>query len=100
MVLSLSIPSCGGSAGWLVFRSVGGRWRQVLDVNHGAWLDPSGRRIREWQGVLAPSDAHCFPSSARTRLWHWTGARLVHGRWHSRPALPRHFPGLSQPAAA
>jgi hypothetical protein len=97
MVVSLSIPSCGISGGWVVYRSVGGSWKKVPSRRtpfQGALLVPAGSRIREWQGVLKPTDAHCFPSSARVRVWHWNGHRLVHGRWQHRARLPRHLPGL------
>jgi sugar lactone lactonase YvrE len=94
MIASAAIPSCGGSAEWFVFRSVGGAWKQALRVRHGAFLDTSGSRIREFQGVLAAGDAHCFPSSYRARVWHWNGRRLVHGAWR-RAKLPRRLPGLS-----
>jgi hypothetical protein len=97
MVVSLSVPSCGLAAGWLVYRSVGGVWRKVPSGRtpfQGGLLVGAGSRIREWQGVLKPTDAHCFPSSARTRLWHWNGHGMVHGRWQRRARLPRHIPGL------
>jgi hypothetical protein len=94
MVVSLRLPSCGLSVGWLVFRSVDGRWKRVLNHNGGAYLTRSGRKILEWQGVLGPHDGHCFPSSARVRVWHWNGARLVHGGWHRKSKLPKHLPGL------
>jgi hypothetical protein len=94
MVASAAIPSCGLSAQWFVYRSVHGRWKRSLYVNHGAYLTYSGRTIHEWQGVLARSDAHCSPSSARVRNWRWNGARLVHGAWHRKPRVPRHLPGL------
>jgi sugar lactone lactonase YvrE len=94
MVASESIPSCGLSTGWFVFRSVRGHWKRVLRVHAGAYLTRSGRTIREWQGVLAPRDAHCFPSSARVRTWHWNGSRLVHSAWQRKPKVPRHLPGL------
>jgi hypothetical protein len=94
MVVSLALPSCGFSDGWLVFRSVHGRWQRVLHHKGGASLTRSGRRILEWQGVLAPNDAHCSPSSARVRAWHWNGRRLVHGRWQPRAHIPAKLPGL------
>ena len=81
------------AAQWFVFRSVHGRWKRILKVNHGAFLTRSGRTIHEWQGVLAPGDAHCFPSSARVRNWHWNGTRLVHGAWQRRRTVPTHLPG-------
>jgi hypothetical protein len=94
MVASAAIPSCGLSAQWFVYRSSHGHWKRILKVNHGAYLTYSGRTIHEWQGVLAPNDAHCFPSSAKVRNWHWNGARLVHGAWHRKSKLPKHLPGL------
>jgi hypothetical protein len=97
MVASIAIPSCGFSTGWFVYRSVKGRWKRILKVNAGAFLTRSGRTIREWQGVLAPGDAHCFPSSARVRLWHWNGHKLVHGAWHRKAKLPKHLPGTLYP---
>ena len=94
MVASAAVPSCGGSTEWFVFRSVGGRWKQVLGVHHGAFLDTSGSRIREFQGVLAAGDAHCFPSSYKARLWRWNGKRMVHGAWR-KAKLPKRLPGLA-----
>jgi hypothetical protein len=98
MVVSLALPSCGFAYGWVVYRSVHGRWKRVLNHNGGAYLTRSGRRILEWQGVLGPKDAHCFPSSARVRAWQWNGRRLVHGRWQRRAHLPSKLPGLRKPA--
>jgi sugar lactone lactonase YvrE len=94
MVVSLRLPSCGGSGGWVVFRSVHGRWQRVLYRHAGADLTRSGRRIVEWQGVLGPHDAHCFPSSYRMRVWHWNGNRLVHSSWHRERSVPKHLPGI------
>lgn len=93
MVVSLRLPSCGSSNGWVVFRSVHGRWQRVLYRNAGADLSRSGRRIVEWQGVLGPHDAHCFPSSYRKRVWRWNGNRLAHGNWHREARVPKHLPG-------
>ena len=95
MVVSIGIPSCGLSSGWLVLRRSGNHWQRVLKVRHGAFLTRSGARINEWQGVLAAGDAHCLPSSARMRTWHWNGKHLVHGRWHHRAKLPKHLPGTA-----
>lgn len=81
MVGSVAIPSCGGSVGWAVFRDVNARWRLVMNVKHGAFLNAAGSDIREKIGVLAPGDAHCFPSSVRYHFWHWNGHRLVAGPW-------------------
>jgi hypothetical protein len=81
MVGSIAIPSCGGSVGWAVFRYANGSWQLVKRVKHGAFLDAVGSDIRETLGVLAPGDAHCFPSSVRYHFWHWNGHRLVAGPW-------------------
>jgi hypothetical protein len=81
MVASVAIPSCGGSVGWAVFRLAGGTWRLVMKQNHGAFLAAVGADIRETNGVLAPGDAHCFPSSVKYRFWHWNGSRLRPGAW-------------------
>jgi len=94
MVVSLSLPSCGGSYYWLVYRYVNGNWKRALRHNGGAYLTRSGRRILEWNGVLALGDAHCFPSSYRVRAWHWNGTRLVHGSWQRKAKLPKRLPGL------
>jgi hypothetical protein len=81
MVASVAIPSCGGSVAWAVFRYTGGTWRLVMKQNHGAFLAAVGSDIREEIGVLAPGDAHCFPSSVKYRFWHWNGSRLRAGPW-------------------
>jgi hypothetical protein len=81
MVASLAIPSCGVSVGWAVFRDTGGAWQLVMKQDHGAFIAASGSDIRESQGVLAPGDPHCFPSSTRTRIWHWDGSKLVASAW-------------------
>jgi hypothetical protein len=81
MAASVAIPSCGGSVGWAVFRYRGGTWRLVMKQNHGAFLAAVGADIREAIGVLAPGDAHCFPSSVKYRFWHWNGSRLRAGPW-------------------
>src|SRR5690242_16744314 len=41
MVVSLALPSCGVSYGWVVYRSVRGKWRRVLNHNGGAYLTRS-----------------------------------------------------------
>jgi hypothetical protein len=81
MVASVAIPSCGISIDWAVFRYTSGAWRLVMNVKHGAYLYAASSDIREEQGVLAPGDAHCFPSSVKYRFWHWDGSRLRAGPW-------------------
>jgi len=88
MVASVAIPSCGGSVAWAVFRYAAGAWHLVLKQNHGAFLAAVGSDIREEIGVLAPGDAHCFPSSVKFRLWHWSGNRLRAGAWAKALSLP------------
>ena len=97
MVVSLSTPGCGFSLGWLVYRKTHGEWRRAFRTNQGAYLAKAGRRIRAWQGVLAPEDAHCFPSGWRARYWHWNGTRLVAGRWHTSGPPPSPLPGVPPP---
>jgi hypothetical protein len=95
MVVSLAIPSCGKTAGWVVFRPRRGSWRIVMQRNNGAELTAVGSRIRETQNVLRASDAHCFPTGGtRSRTWHWNGKRFVTTRWkYAPPADPPLFWG-------
>jgi len=82
MVASLSIPSCGRTAGWVVLRWTGGAWQLVLTRNNGADLAAVGSDIRETMFVLRPGDAHCFPTGGtRARTWHWNGVRFVASAW-------------------
>jgi len=91
MVASLAIPSCGGTAGWVVFRRSGANWQLVMERNNGADLDAVGTGIRETQFVLRPGDAHCFPTGGtRSRTWRWDGSRFVSTAWtYSKPATPK-----------
>ena len=90
MVASLAIPSCGRTAGWVVFRRSGATWQLVMERNNGADLDAVGTGIRETQFVLRPGDAHCFPTGGtRSRTWRWNGTRFTSGAWkQSKPATP------------
>lgn len=90
MAASLAIPSCGRTAGWVVFRRTGATWQLVLERNNGADLDAVGSGIRETQFVLRPGDAHCFPTGGtRSRTWRWNGTRFTSGAWkQSKPASP------------
>jgi hypothetical protein len=90
MVASLAIPSCGRTAGWVVFRRAGTSWELVLQRNNGADLDVVGTGIRETQFVLRPGDARCFPTGGtRSRVWRWNGSRFTSGAWkQSTPAKP------------
>ena len=90
MVASLAIPSCGRTAGWVVFRRSGADWQLVMERNNGADLDAVGTGIRETQFVLRPGDAHCFPTGGtRSRTWRWNGTRFVSSPWtQSKPASP------------
>lgn len=96
MVASLAIPSCGRTAGWVVFRRSGSAWQLVMERSNGADLDAVGTGIRETQFVLRPGDAHCFPTGGtRSRTWRWNGTLFVTGAWkQSKPASP------SAPAAS
>jgi hypothetical protein len=90
MVASLAIPSCGRTAGWVVFRQSGATWQLVMERSNGADLDAVGTGIRETQFVLRPGDAHCVPTGGtRSRTWRWNGERFVSSAWkQSRPASP------------
>ena len=89
MVSMVSIPSCGISDAWLVFRDTGTAWEPVLKVPEGALsLDPVGSDIRETRGVLQPGDPHCFPSAKRTRIWHWNGSQFTATAWKTTPTKP------------
>ena len=82
MVASLSIPSCGRTGGWVVFRYAGGTWQPVMERNNGADLTAVGNDIRESQFVLRPGEAHCFPTGGtRARTWHWNGSRFTSTPW-------------------
>jgi len=93
MVVSLATPGCGVSIGWVLYRHVPTGWRKVYHNNGGAAFARAGTRLRAWQGVLAPSDPHCFPSSWRSRLWHWNGRRMIPGPWHKSGPPPVPLPG-------
>ena len=89
MVASLTIPSCGRTAGWVVFRRVAGTWQLVLSRNNGADLDVVGSGIRETQFVLRPSDSHCFPTGGtRSRIWRWNGTRFTASAWKHTAGAP------------
>jgi sugar lactone lactonase YvrE len=82
MVVSLAAPSCGRTAGWVVFRWAGGAWRLVMTRNNGADLAAVGSDIRETMWVLRPRDAHCFPTGGmRARIWHWNGTHFTASTW-------------------
>jgi hypothetical protein len=82
MVLSLTIPSCGRTAGWVVFGMAEGAWQLVMTRNNGADLAAVGSDIQETMFVLRPGDAHCFPTGGtRARIWHWDGTQFVASAW-------------------
>lgn len=91
MAASISIPSCGRTGDWLVFRYEGAKWRRVFESHNGADLIAVGSDIKETQNVLRPSDAHCFPTGGtRSRVWHWNGSRFASTAWkYSKPAAQR-----------
>ena len=84
MVSMVSIPSCGISDAWLVFRDTGAAWEPVLeDALKGRFsLDPIGSDIREAH-ERPPNPAtpgSRSPSSKRTRIWHWDGSQFRRDR--------------------
>ena len=99
MVASLAIPSCGRTAGWVVFRRSGATWELVLDRNNGADLDAVGTGIRETQFVLRPGDAHCFPTGGtRSRTWRWNGTHFVSSPWKRSKATAPKAPSSAFPS--
>ena len=91
MVASITIPSCGHTGDWVVFRHEGAKWRLVFQSHNGAELAAVGTDIKETQQVLRPSDAHCFPTGGtRSRVWHWNGSRFTSTAWKysKKPAKP------------
>ena len=100
MVASLAIPSCGRTAGWVVFRRAGATWELVMERHNGADLDAVGTGIRETQFVLRPGDAHCFPTGGtRSRTWRWNGARFTSTAWtQSKPPTTPQTPSVTLPS--
>jgi hypothetical protein len=89
MAASLTIPSCGRTAAWVVFRRVGRNWQLVLSRNNGADLEAVGSGIRETMFVLRPGDAHCFPTGGtRSRTWRWNGTRFTASAWKHTAGAP------------
>jgi hypothetical protein len=91
MVASITIPSCGRTGDWVVFRHEGGKWQLVFRSRNGADLAAVGTGIKETQQVLRPSDAHCFPTGGtRSRVWRWNGSRFTTTAWkYSKPVAER-----------
>jgi hypothetical protein len=92
---ALTIPSCGISGDWVVFRRQGGSWLYVFESGDGVvGLQAVGRDIKETQNVLRPSDPHCFPTGgSRSQVWHWNGTRFVGSGWkYSKPQTPKPQP--------
>jgi hypothetical protein len=82
MAVTLAIPACGRTGGWVVFRWNGRAWKLLLRRTTGADLAAVGSTIRETMFVFKSGDTHCSPTGGtRSRLWHWNGRRLVAGAW-------------------
>jgi len=82
MAVTLAIPACGRTGGWVVFRWNGRAWRVLLKRTGGADLAAVGTTIRETMFVFKSGDKHCSPTGGtRSRVWHWTGRRLLAGPW-------------------
>jgi sugar lactone lactonase YvrE len=82
MAVSLAIPSCGRTGGWVVFRWNGRAWKLVMRQKHGADLAAIGSLLRETQFIFLSRDTHCNPSGGtRSRTWRWNGSRFVASRW-------------------
>jgi hypothetical protein len=86
MVVAFTPGTCGIN-GWAVFSFRGGTW-QLVGSPHSGWtiaLAAVGSDIRETAPV--PTGRFECPTSgrARSRIWHWDGARLVAGPWKEAP---------------
>ncbi|MFL6005460.1 MAG: Calx-beta domain-containing protein [Gaiellaceae bacterium] len=85
MAVTLAIPACGRTGGWVVFRWNGRAWKVLLKQKNGADLAAVGTTIRETMFVFKSGDKHCSPTGGtRSRVWHWTGRRLAAGPWKSK----------------
>jgi hypothetical protein len=80
--------TCGGYAGWAVFRhEADGSWELVMHEADGAWdLEAVGNDLEETDRILGPNDARCTGKTAtKARLWHWNGKEFVAGPWAVHP---------------
>jgi hypothetical protein len=76
--------TCGGYAGWAVFRhETDGSWQLVFKERDGAWeLNAVGNDLEETDKILGPREARCVePRTTKTRIWHWDGQQFVAGPW-------------------
>lgn len=83
MVVSFKAATCGGTAGWAVFRRHAGRWNMVWHQRNGQRsLAKVGTDIEETVNILRPSDPRCVPTGGtKSRVWHWSDSRFVAGAW-------------------
>ncbi len=84
-----AVPAtCGGYAGWAVFRhEADGSWQLVFKERDGAWnLTAVGNDLEETDKILGLREPRCGkPRSTKTRVWHWDGRQLAAGRWSVHP---------------
>jgi len=88
-MVARAVPAtCGGYAGWAVFRrETDGSWQLVWKYRNGQTdLVAVDDDLEETNNILAPGDARCVGEKAtKTRLWHWDGRRFAAGPWSIHP---------------
>jgi hypothetical protein len=76
--------TCGGYAGWAVFRhEADGSWQLVFKERDGQWeLNAVGNDLEEVDKILGPREPRCLDArTTKTRIWHWNGQQFVAGPW-------------------
>lgn len=93
MVVSFKAATCGGTAGWAVFRRHAGRWNLVWRQHNGQRsLAEVGTEIKETVNILRPTDPRCVPTGGtKSRVWRWNGSRFVAGGWSYHYLNPEWF---------
>lgn len=88
-MVARAVPAtCGGYAGWAVFRhEADGSWQLVWKERDGQWnLTAVGNDLEETDNILGPNDARCVgEKTTKTRIWHWDGQQFVAGPWTIHP---------------
>jgi hypothetical protein len=84
MVVRAVPATCGGYAGWAVFRhEADGSWQLVWKYRNGQTdLVAVGNDLEETNRILGPNDARCTGETAtKARIWHWNGQSFEAGPW-------------------
>lgn len=88
-MVARAIPAtCGGYAGWAVFRrEADGSWRLVWRYRNGQTdLVAVGNDLEETHRILGRNSARCAGKTAtKTRIWHWNGQTFETGPWSVHP---------------